>query len=60
MFDMFPGRKHSGPDGLSPRPADSDDDDDDCDSVEDCVDADLRVNYVGVKCVESLRRRTPV
>ena len=26
-------------------PADSDDDDD-CDSVEDCVDVDLSVNYV--------------
>ena len=61
-FDVrhIPVRKHSGPESLSRRPADSDDDDDDCDSVEDCVDADLGVNYVGVKCMESLEQRTPV
>ena len=52
-------RKHSGPDGLSRRPADTDDDDD-CDSVEDCVNAYLGVNYVRVKCVESLGRQTLV
>ena len=61
LFDFnvrhVPGRKHSGPDGLSRWPAD-DDDDDDCDSVEDCVDADLGVN--SVNSVGKLGRQLPI
>src|SRR4029077_6786571 len=37
------GRKHSGPDGLSRRPSDSDEEDDN-ESVEDCIDNNLEIN----------------
>ena len=39
------GRKHSGPDGLSRRPSDSDTEDDN-ESVEGCIDNDLGINAV--------------
>ena len=41
------GRKHSGPDGLSRRPSDSDEEDDN-DSVEECIDDDLGINTISV------------
>ena len=58
-FDVThgPGRKHSGPDGLSRRPAD-DDDNDNCDSVKDCVNVDLGIN--DVSSVEKLVWQPPI
>jgi transposase InsO family protein len=49
-FDVrhIPGRQHSGPDGLSRRPAD-DEEEDDYDEVERCIDSDLGVNRVEEK-----------
>ena len=42
------GRKHSGPDGLSKRPSDSDEEDDN-DSVEECIYDDLGINTISVE-----------
>ena len=52
LFDFtvrhIAGRKHSGPDGLSRRPSDSDVEDDN-DSVEECIDDDLGINAISVQ-----------